>query len=192
MMKLSELGCSLRQARKKLGITQKELASACGLSRATVNAFESGKMEELGFNRVNSLCDFLGLKILVEPSPQIQPPIPALSRLLVQFQKRYIWWALPGIEPDESRIMAQVMDIGTFDDVRAMEAEVGKAKMQQVLNKARPGWFSPKSWTFWHLVFGLAQLDGIPPQPRRENDFQPKLQNIAEKTATSLESSRSS
>lgn len=177
IMKLSELGCSVRRARKERGITQKALASACGLSRATVNAFESGKMEELGFSRVNSLCDLLGLKISVEPSPQVQPPIPAFSKLLVQLGKRYIWWALPGIEPDEDRIIAQVMDIATFDDVRAMEAEVGEARMRQALNNARPGWFSPKSWTFWHLVLGLAKLDGIPPQPRRENDLQSKLQD---------------
>lgn len=191
-MKLSALGCSVRQARRNRGITQKALAEACGVSRATVNAFESGRMEELGFSRVNSLCDFLGLKISLEPASQIQLPDSACSRLLVHLGKRYIWWSLPGVDPDPDRVIAQVMDIGTFDDVRAMEAEVGKAKMQQVLSNARPGWFSPKSWTFWQLVFGLAKFDDIPPRPTREHDFQTKLQNIAETTATSLESSRPS
>ncbi|MFN9618414.1 MAG: hypothetical protein ACK55X_01715 [Synechococcaceae cyanobacterium] len=37
----------------------------------------------------------------------------------------------------------------------------------QVLQRAEPGWFSPRSWTYWQQKLGLADSGSIPPLPRR-------------------------
>jgi hypothetical protein len=36
-----------------------------------------------------------------------------------------------------------------------------------VLQRAEAGWFSPRSWTYWHRKLDLAPADAIPPLPRR-------------------------
>lgn len=186
-MELKQIGIAIRQARKKLGITQKDLATACGLSRATVNALESGKVPELGFGRVNVLGDFLGLEISFSSARAHPSRLPCSSKVLKRLRKRYIWWKNPGIEPDEDRIIAQVMDIGTYEDVKALEAEVGRMRIRQVLSAARPGWFSARSWDYWHLTLGLAKLDEIPPQPERSDAIQSDFQDASEKPAARME-----
>lgn len=187
-MDIAEVGSVIRQARKQQGITQKELADACGLSRATINALESGKVQELGFMRIHALNAYLGLKLSCLP---VSAPARFKfdSTLLNILQKRYVWWSLPGIEPDEWRVIAQVMNIGTFSDTKAMEAEIGTVIMQQVLSEAQPGWFSPKSWAYWHIALNLSDFDGIPPLPRRKNDLQTGLQDLADTSAPDMAAS---
>ena len=147
------------------------MAASCGLSRATVSALESGKIQELGLGRVKTLGDFLGLEFSLSPLGVRTSPPPLPSKVLERFRRRYIWWKTPGIEPDEDRVVAQVLDIGTYEDVKELEAEVGRIRIKQVLTNARPGWFSPKSWEYWHLMLDLSPLDKIPPLPRRTDDI---------------------
>ena len=189
-MELNEIGIAIRQARKKRGLTQKHLADACGLSRATINALEAGKVQELGFGRVNTLGKFLGLDYSFSPAHAQEVRIPSSSKVLEQLRKRYIWWKIPGIEPGEDRIIAQVMDIGNYGDVKALEAETGQIRMKQVLSDAQPGWFSPQSWHYWHLALGVSRLDKIPPLPRRSNAIQADFQNASGKPAARMTPSR--
>ncbi len=35
----------------------------------------------------------------------------------------------------------------------------------QVLQRAEPGWFSPRSWNYWQQKLGLSASDSIPPLP---------------------------
>lgn len=189
-MELNQVGIAIRQARKKRGLTQKHLAEACRLSRATINALEAGKVQELGFGRVSALGSFLGLAFSFSPARARKVHIPSSSRVLKQFRKRYIWWKIPGIEPSEDRIIAQVMDIGNYGDVKALEAETGRMRMRQVLSDAQPGWFSPQSWQYWHLTLGLSELDKIPPLPRRADAIQADLQDASRKPAARMAPSR--
>ena len=81
---------------------------------------------------------------------------------------KYIWWQ----QPEEAaqrpqRVMAQVMDLGTFADVRALEKAAGPAALAEVIRGAEPGWFSPRSWHFWHLRLGLAGVGAVPALPTR-------------------------
>lgn len=76
---------------------------------------------------------------------------------------KYIWWQTPeeaALRPQ--RVMAQVMDLGTFADVRSLEKAAGPDALAQVVRHAEPGWFSPRSWHFWHRRLGLA-VDGVVP-----------------------------
>jgi len=42
-----------------------------------------------------------------------------------------------------------------------------KRLLAAVLQRAQPGWFSPRSWTYWQLKLGLATSGMVPPLPQR-------------------------
>jgi len=48
-LQLTDLGPILKEARKKAGLSQEQLAAPLGMSRATISAIESGRCEEIGF-----------------------------------------------------------------------------------------------------------------------------------------------
>jgi hypothetical protein len=87
---------------------------------------------------------------------------------LTYYARKYIWWEAPETAVAKPhRIIAQVMNLGTFEDVRALLREVGEVEFERALMEARPGEFSERSWHYWHLVLGVTRLDSIPPMPVR-------------------------
>lgn len=66
-MQLSEIGPLLKEARKKSGLSQEQLARPLSMSRATISALESGRCEEIGFAKLASLLETLGLEVNVAP-----------------------------------------------------------------------------------------------------------------------------
>jgi hypothetical protein len=85
--------------------------------------------------------------------------------LLADFAARYIWWrdAQP---PSQDRIIAQVMNLGTYDDVRCLESSYSPQELRAVMLRAQPGWISARSWSFWHARLSRAggQLPEAPPR----------------------------
>lgn len=81
---------------------------------------------------------------------------------------KYIWWQKPEEAAQRpQRVMAQVMDLGTFADVRALEKTAGPVALAEIIRHAEPGWFSPRSWHFWHRRLGLAAAGTVPAMPVR-------------------------
>lgn len=85
---------------------------------------------------------------------------------LLGIARRLIWW----IDPAEAlglptRFLAQVMTLGTWEDVQTVKAQVGVERFRQTLAVAPPGVFDPRSWHYWHHVFGIVP---VPPLPRRQ------------------------
>jgi transcriptional regulator with XRE-family HTH domain len=60
---LRELGTAARQRRREMGLSQQQLAVLTDLSRATINALESGKLNELGSARIERLANELGFSV---------------------------------------------------------------------------------------------------------------------------------
>jgi hypothetical protein len=88
--------------------------------------------------------------------------------------QRYIWWQPHDVSvADPRRLIAQVMDVGTFEDIQALAKAVGRPTLTGVLEQARPGWFRPRSWAFWHTALGLTTAGRIPPIPSRRPDALP-------------------
>jgi hypothetical protein len=82
---------------------------------------------------------------------------------------KYLWWEPVGDEPHtEVRVIAQVMDIGDFFDVERLHAAIGDDRLREALSQAQPGWFSPRSWSYWHYRLGLVEPEeDVPPPPTR-------------------------
>jgi hypothetical protein len=85
-------------------------------------------------------------------------------KVLRPLAKKYIWWETP----DEAlefprRVIAQVMNIGTFEDVSLLMDMVGADELRQVLRVAEAGQFDDRSWHYWHYRLGLTESDAAPP-----------------------------
>lgn len=82
---------------------------------------------------------------------------------------KYIWWKTPeeAVARPE-RLVAQVMDIGDYDDVLRLAALVGDDVLREVLLKAEAGQFTPRSWAYWHYRLGVVKPgESVPQAPRR-------------------------
>lgn len=64
-MNLERLGAAVRSARLRQGLTQQQLATACGLSRMTVSQVESGSFSDLGIRKLDRLLAHLGLDLVI-------------------------------------------------------------------------------------------------------------------------------
>lgn len=60
------LGPSVQARRRELGLTQTVLARWAGLSRATVNALESGALCDLSVGRLGRVLQLLGLRLRLQ------------------------------------------------------------------------------------------------------------------------------
>ncbi len=87
----------------------------------------------------------------------------ALSEL-EPYAARYVWWktAAEAMETP-SRVIAQVMDIGDWDDVQRLLSLVGEDELRAVLAQAEPGQFRPRSWAYWSYRLGVVSPDEPPP-----------------------------
>ena len=67
------------------------------------------------------------------------------------------------------RVVAQTMNIGSFEDVETLAMEVGDAYLRGVLTHAEIGQFNGRSWSYWHYRLGLASPgEDVPPMPARQ------------------------
>jgi HTH-type transcriptional regulator/antitoxin HipB len=66
-MDMTLAGAAIRAARKAVHRSQAELASALGMSRATISAIENGTITEIGVRKLAALCAAVGLELYVGP-----------------------------------------------------------------------------------------------------------------------------
>jgi hypothetical protein len=84
---------------------------------------------------------------------------------LERVARRLFWWKPPEDSlRDANRFLAQVMTLGTVEDVVVARRTFPEAAFREVLAAPPPGVFDPRSWSYWHLVFGIAP---VPELPRR-------------------------
>lgn len=72
MYAATELSHAVRTRRREMGLSQKDLASLSGLSRATIVQIERGTIKDLGFNRTATMLHALGLGLTIaQPHPEL-------------------------------------------------------------------------------------------------------------------------
>ena len=79
MRDLTSIGDEIARKRKALKMSQSVLAKAAGVSRATIEALENGRLGELGFSKVAKILAALGLELTMQ---EAQPRRPTLDELL--------------------------------------------------------------------------------------------------------------
>jgi hypothetical protein len=84
---------------------------------------------------------------------------------------RYVWWKTPDEAMEfPDRVAAQVMNLGTFEDLTAMVEATGEDYLRGVLDRAGAGQLDERSWHYWHYRLGLARYGTkpVPPSPVRK------------------------
>ncbi len=88
--------------------------------------------------------------------------------LIERLASKYVWWQAPEEAAKRpERVIAQVMNIGDFEDAQVLVDILGEAALREVLTSAEAGQFNGRSWFYWHYRLGLAGLDEVPPLPTR-------------------------
>ncbi|MYA16207.1 MAG: hypothetical protein F4Z28_05260 [Gammaproteobacteria bacterium] len=79
--------------------------------------------------------------------------------------QKYVWWKTPTETMAEpGLLLAQMMTMGTLEDVQWMLSFTSSDELRAVLGDPPVGVFNGRSWTYWHR-----RLNGepIPPLPTR-------------------------
>ena len=88
----------------------------------------------------------------------------AQKAFLFHAARRYIWWeTAEEVMAYPQKILAQVMNIGVWDDLCRLTELFPMEDLLNVLKAAEIGQFNERSWYFWHNRF----TDKIPPMPER-------------------------
>jgi len=83
---------------------------------------------------------------------------------------KYVWWKPPRKAlADKTHFLAQLMTLGTLEDVQWMMNNYREEELRQTLEVAPPVIFDGRSWCFWHLRLGLSE---VPELPRRRLPIQ--------------------
>lgn len=80
--------------------------------------------------------------------------------------QRYIWWK----PPEESfkhlhLLFAQMMTLGTMEDLRWLMSVTTDDDLRKVLRIAPAGIFNGRAWHFWHYRLGMTPVPELPKRP---------------------------
>jgi transcriptional regulator with XRE-family HTH domain len=75
MLTLSSIGAQVAAKRKKLGLSQSELARKTSVSRATIDALENSRSGELGFAKITKLLSALSLELKLQETGSRRPTL---------------------------------------------------------------------------------------------------------------------
>jgi len=78
MLDLVSIGKQIAQHRKTLKVTQSELSSKAGVSRATLDALENARAGELGFSKLTRVLAALGLDLKLQAAGSHRPTLDEL------------------------------------------------------------------------------------------------------------------
>ena len=79
--------------------------------------------------------------------------------------ERLFWWNTGDAERSPLQVAAQVMALGTLEDIREVRERFGPEIFEEVLSAPPRGLFDPKSWSFWHKKVGHREIPALPGQP---------------------------
>ena len=90
------------------------------------------------------------------------------TQAIMAMAQKYIWWQ----KPEEAaawpeRVIAQVMNMGDFDDAKILLESVGGEAFITTLKSAQAGWFNERSWHYWHYRLELCLFGEVPAPPVR-------------------------
>ena len=91
----------------------------------------------------------------------MKPLIPIKS--LETLAMHYIWWESPEWAYQHPEIfLANLMNLGNWNDICLARRLLGDHLLKEALLNAPPGYFSHRSWDYWHLKFNLKPIPSLP------------------------------
>jgi hypothetical protein len=61
------------------------------------------------------------------------------AKVLWKFGRKYLWWEpADGHAHSEERVIAQVMNLGTYDDILLLERTVEHTRLADIMRRAAP------------------------------------------------------
>jgi hypothetical protein len=89
-------------------------------------------------------------------------PFPPTPELLTVAQ-RVVWFKDPADTlADPELFLSHAMTYGTPEDLAALRGFVGIEEFREVLDRAPPGIFDPRSWAYWNLICGRQPAPPLP------------------------------
>ena len=87
---------------------------------------------------------------------------------LLALAERAVWFKEPAATlTNPAHFIAYVLTHGTHDDVEVLRQYVDDDELREALDRAPPGVFNGRSWTYWNLMMGRYPA---PPMPQRRFD----------------------
>ena len=81
-----------------------------------------------------------------------------MTRELEKVARALVWWETPEQALGQPRrFLAQVMTLGTWEEVQSVKLALGCDAFRDALQHAPPGIFDGRSWAYWHAVFKLEE-----------------------------------
>jgi len=104
----------------------------------------------------------------IELNPNAIKVIQSNEAIFKKMANKYIWWKTPDVAFEMPlHILAQVMTLGDYDDMQFFAKTVGDDVLRDVLKFAQAGWFTERSWAYWHYRLKLCEVEKVPPMPIR-------------------------
>ena len=76
--------------------------------------------------------------------------------------RKYVWWQPPDRTLADRRLfLAQMMTLGSVDDVRWLLSHVSENSLRKVLRDPPAGVFNGRPWRFWHLRLGCVPVPAL-------------------------------
>lgn len=150
---LRELGSLLR---RKMGLTA--VARRTRLNRESLykTLVEHGNPT---LDTLERLLELLGYRLSIAPLADRLTS----DKRAESMARKYVWWQSPARTLEDRRLLlAQMMTLGTVDDLRWLLSRVSAAELRRVLRDPPIGIFNGRSWSFWHLRLGLPPAPDLP------------------------------
>ena len=81
MLTLSSIGARIAAMRRRVGLSQSELARKAAIGRSTLDALENGRTGELGFSKIIKILSALGMELTLQEKGS---PRPTLDELMAE------------------------------------------------------------------------------------------------------------
>lgn len=82
-----------------------------------------------------------------------------------EIARRLVWWEQDSKKVPTDYLLRKIMELGTWEMIVFARKTFGEAAMKEAFMKAQPGDFSPRSWTYWHIMFDIRPER---PMPKRK------------------------
>ena len=89
-----------------------------------------------------------------------------MSPDLLRLAAKYVWWEPPERALERRTLLiCQLMQLGSWDDVREARHSFGDGAFQEALEHAPSGVLDARSWTYWHRFYGRVPVPPLPVRP---------------------------